>query len=364
MLGDRGRADPQDRQPDHGHHAGTAAPDRRLRLRRGRRPGAGPAAAARAGPLPVLARGEAHRGQGEGSARRRGGQDRDPGTAAGRGDGAGPPARRRPPAPGRPAWPGPGRNDPMIGRYVSRLTVRNATRAAFRLLRLTAAAALAVAAAPVSLVAAGSAAGAWLRGWPPARLYRAAAFCLPMVIAWLAATAAATRSWRSVAAAPYLAWLAMWRQVAAGSYLDAAAIIAPAAIPLGLLAGGMAWSYRIRSMETGSGGLSPGSAVAFDLRQWRHQVRSARAMIAAPGSLPLTTGNGAIVAGAVIRAVGHQPGRIASIPYRRMRSHQVVIGTTGTGKTTLCYTCIRDQCKCSAIQRTHPHQDQRRARRG
>src|SRR6202044_422591 len=50
---------------------------------------------------------------------------------------------------------------------------------------------------------------------------------------------------------------------------------------------------------------------------------------------PLTTGNGAIVAGAVIRAVGHQPGRIASIPYRRMRSHQVVIGTTGTGKTTL-----------------------------
>ena len=58
-------------------------------------------------------------------------------------------------------------------------------------------------------------------------------------------------------------------------------------------------------------------------------------MIAAPGSLPLTTANGAIVAGAVIRAVGHQPGRTASIPYRRMRSHQVVIGTTGTGKTTL-----------------------------
>ena len=223
----------------------------------------------------------------------------------------------------------------MISRYVSLLTVRNAARAAFRLLRLTTAAALAVAAAPVSLVAAGSVAGAWLRGWPPGRLYRAAAFCLPMVIAWLAATAAATRSWRSVAAAPYLAWLAMWQHVAAGSYLNAAAIIAPAAIPLGLLAGGMAWSYRIRSMETGSGGLSPGSAIAFDLRQWRHQARSARAMIAAPGSLPLTTGNGAIVAGAVIRAVGHQPGRIASIPYRRMRSHQVVIGTTGTGKTTL-----------------------------
>jgi len=223
----------------------------------------------------------------------------------------------------------------VISRYVSLLAVRSAARGALRLIRLAAAAALIVAAAPVSLVAAGSAAAAWLRGWPPGRLYRAAAGCLPMVVVWLAATAVATRSWRSVAAAPYLAWLAMWHHAAAGSYPDAAAIIAPAAVPLGLLAGGLAWSYRIRSMETGSGGLSPGSAVAFDWRQWRHQVRSARAMIAAPGSLPLTTQNGAVVAGAVIRAIGHQAGRVAEIPYPRMRSHQVVIGTTGTGKTTL-----------------------------
>jgi hypothetical protein len=223
----------------------------------------------------------------------------------------------------------------MISRYVSLLAVRSAARGALRLIRLAAAAALILVAAPVSLVAAGSATGAWLRGWPPSRLYRAALCCLPMVVVWLAATALAAGSWRSVATAPYLAWLAMWHRAAAGSYPDAAAIIAPAAIPLGLLAGGLAWSYRIRSMETGSGGLSPGSAVAFDLRQWRHQVRSARAMIAAPGALPLTTQNGAIVAGAVIRAIGHQAGRIAEIPYPRMRSHQVVIGTTGTGKTTL-----------------------------
>jgi hypothetical protein len=41
------------------------------------------------------------------------------------------------------------------------------------------------------------------------------------------------------------------------------------------------------------------------------------------------------VAGAVIRAVGHASPALAAIPYQRLRSHQVVIGTTGTGKTTL-----------------------------
>ena len=39
--------------------------------------------------------------------------------------------------------------------------------------------------------------------------------------------------------------------------------------------------------------------------------------------------------GGVIRTVGHRAGSVAAIGYQRMRSHQVVIGTTGTGKTTL-----------------------------
>jgi hypothetical protein len=51
--------------------------------------------------------------------------------------------------------------------------------------------------------------------------------------------------------------------------------------------------------------------------------------------VPLTTKGDLIVAGAVIRTVGHRTGRIAAIEYSRMRSHQVVVGTTGTGKTTL-----------------------------
>jgi len=111
--------------------------------------------------------------------------------------------------------------------------------------------------------------------------------------------------------------------------------VAPLAIPLGLVAGGLAWSWRIYSMETGSGGLAPSAPAAFDRRQWRHQVRTARARIAAPGSVPLLSRDGSVVAGATIRAV-RQPARpLAVVPYPRLRSHQVVLGTTGTGKTTL-----------------------------
>jgi hypothetical protein len=206
-----------------------------------------------------------------------------------------------------------------------------AGRAVWRAARIVLAAALIVVAAPVSLVAAGSAAAAWLAGWPPGRLYRAALWCLPMLAVWLAGIAIAARSVSQAAAAPYLAWLAMWHSGAAGSYPHAAAVIAPAAIPAGLAVGGLAWAYRIRSMETGSGGLAPDAAVAFGLRQWRHQARTARARIAAPGSIPLTSQNESVLAGAVIRAVGHPARRVASIPYPRMRSHQVVIGTSGSG---------------------------------
>ena len=223
----------------------------------------------------------------------------------------------------------------MIRRYLGLLVLLAAIRLLARLIVVAVGAALVVAAAPVSLVAAWAAAVAWAAGWPPRRLYRAALWCLPMVAAWLAATASATRSWRQVAAAPYLAWLAMWHLAAAGSIVLAAMTIAPVAIPLGLAVGALAWAWRIYAMETGTGGLSPGAQVAFDRRQWRHQVRSARARIAAPGAVPLLSRNGAIVAGAVIRAVGHATAPLAAIPYQRLRSHQVVIGTTGTGKTTL-----------------------------
>ena len=240
---------------------------------------------------------------------------------------------------------------------------RAVARGLLRLLRLGVAAALAVAVAPVTLVAAAAAAFGWWRGWPARRLYVAAAWCLPMAAAWFAAVAlwpvraaGHGRLWSSgrgapgagappgagpgpwwfrVTAAPYRAWAAMWHLAEHGHLAAAAVAAAPPAIPLGILAGGLAWSYRLFRMETGTGGLTPAAPAAFDARLWRHQARTAKALLAAPGALPLLSRNGHVVTGATIRSVRHRAGRSAAIPYERLRSHQVVIGSTGTGKTTL-----------------------------
>jgi hypothetical protein len=152
----------------------------------------------------------------------------------------------------------------------------------------------------------------------------------------------------------------MWQLAAHGHVLTAAIAVAAPAIPLGFLAGGRAWSIRMTRMATGSGGRSPAAAAAFDERLWRRQVRAARALTAAPGSVPLLALDGTVLTGAVIRSVRHRParsvsagsvsvgsvfagsvfagsdgGRSAALPYDRLRSHQVVIGSSGTGKTTL-----------------------------
>ena len=223
----------------------------------------------------------------------------------------------------------------MIGRVLSLAAARALSRLAFRLLVWLVLAAAAVTIAPVTAVAAGAFAAAYRHGWPARRLLVAAAWCAPMVAVWLAWIALTAPGWEQMLAAPYHAWLDWWRLAGAGELARAVATAAPPAIPLGLVVGALAWKYRAGSLVAGVGGLSPASAVAFDRRQWRRQVRSAKARIAAPGSVSLTTRGDLLVAGAVIRTVGHRAGQLAAIGYERMRSHQVVVGTTGTGKTTL-----------------------------
>jgi hypothetical protein len=240
----------------------------------------------------------------------------------------------------------------LIRQYLTLVLLRAAARALWRLIKVAAAAAVIVGAAPVSAVATGAVLVAWACGWPPRRLYGAALWCLPMLAVWLTATGltatgqpapgsrggsggSGAPAWYRVAGAPYQAWLNMWRLGTSGHVAAAAVGIAPVAVPAGLLAGGLAWAVRIYQMETGAGGLSPTSAISFDRRQWRRQVRSARARIAAPGSVPLTYRNGSVVVGGTIRAIRHRTTAITALPYDRLRSHQVVIGTTGTGKTTL-----------------------------
>jgi len=82
----------------------------------------------------------------------------------------------------------------------------------------------------------------------------------------------------------------MWRLGVSGRVAQAAVMIARlrSARPAG---GGLAWAVRTYRMETGTWPV-PGSAISFDRRQWRRQARSARARIAAPGSVPLTYRNG------------------------------------------------------------------------
>ena len=206
---------------------------------------------------------------------------------------------------------------------------RAAGRLAVRALTAAAVVAIAIGLLPVTLVAAIGVAAAWDGGWQPGRLYRAAAWCLPMLAVWLAATAISRHS--LAAASPQLAWLAVNR----GNYVTAAVLIAPVAVPAGLLAGGLAWSFRLASMAAQAAGRSPAAAVSFDDRQWRHQVRAAKALIAAPGAVPLLTRRGDFAGGAVIRAVGHPARELSVLPASRLRSHQIVIGATGTGKTTL-----------------------------
>src|SRR3984885_13949659 len=248
MLGGRGGAHPQDGAPHGGDHGRDPDPDRGLRLPRGGGPGPGGAAAARAGAVRVLGRGPP---DGRAGPRR-------PARCPGRPGRDPRPARQRRAARARGQE---GRD--MIRRYLGFLMLRALARLIWRLLRIAVLVAALILAAPAVLVAAYAAALAWFLGWPPRPLYPAAAWCLPMLAAWLAAMAAGGRRWPQLAAAPYLAWLATWHEAAAGSYLKAAVTIAPLAIPLGLLAGALAWSWRIYTMETGSGGGAPNAPAAF-----------------------------------------------------------------------------------------------------
>jgi hypothetical protein len=113
-------------------------------------------------------------------------------------------------------------------------------------------------------------------------------------------------------------------------------LIAPLAISPGLLAGGLAWARRRFRMATGTGGFHPGSPARFDARLWVREARTARDIAASTlRPIPLLLPAFAVALGATIRAEGHPARRVATIPYDRLRSHQVVIGSTGTGKTTL-----------------------------
>jgi hypothetical protein len=124
------------------------------------------------------------------------------------------------------------------------------------------------------------------------------------------------RSWSAVALVPVSDWADAWRLLAAHAILRAALLVAPVAVPAGLALAGVGWAWRIYAVTTGLAGQTASAPVWFDDRQWRHQVRSARARAAGPGTVPLLTGRGLVAIGATIRAVGHRWRPVLAVPAR------------------------------------------------
>ena len=202
-----------------------------------------------------------------------------------------------------------------------------------------------VALAPVTVTAGIGWAVAWWHGWPPRRLTYGAVWTIPLVSLWLGLVsfwpwpypgpvpgAGPGPWWARLLEATFRAWLAMWELAFRGSPLALVAI-PPPALPLGLIAGGMLWSRHRFRMSIGTGGRHPAIPARFDRRMWRRQAASARRI--ARGALPLTLPTGEAVIGGIIRVAGHPDRPEMVIGYERLRSHQAIVGSTGTGKTTL-----------------------------
>ena len=205
----------------------------------------------------------------------------------------------------------------ILGAYLQFRVIVWLLRMAGRLLLFAAVAAVLLAGAPVTLVAAVGVAGAWLRGWPSARLRRAAVWALPMTAVYLAGRAVQARTWQALALAPVRDYLTAWHAVAAGRVVTGLVLAAPVAVPAGLAAAGGSWAWRIYALDTGLSGKTATAPVIFDARQWKRAARAARARITAPGSVPLADRRGRVVIGAVIRSVGHRWQPTLPSPIRR-----------------------------------------------
>ena len=207
-------------------------------------------------------------------------------------------------------------------------------RKAFKLAGWLLLAAVAIAAWPVTLVAAAGYLAAWLRGWPAARLYRSAAWALTMTVAWLAALEAAGPG--SVAARyPARVWAAGWDQLTTAGAARTFAALAAVAIPAGLALGGLFWAWRIYAITSGLGGIMASASMTFDARQWNRQIRTATGVTKAPGAVPLLARGGQIPVGGTIRAIGHRWHPVLTLPAASCARHMVIVGSTGSGKTNL-----------------------------
>ena len=192
-----------------------------------------------------------------------------------------------------------------------------------------------IAAWPLTLVTIGGYVAAWWRGWPPARLGRAAALSLALPAAWLAAAVIRVRQLRTAALAPARAWEHGWPYPAAVYAAREVALLAPVTVPAGLALAALAWKWRTYAITTGLGGITASAPITFDRRQWKRQVRTAKALTEAPGAVPLLGRGGKIPVGGTIRAIGHRWQPVFTLPATACTRHMVIVGATGSGKTNL-----------------------------
>jgi hypothetical protein len=208
-------------------------------------------------------------------------------------------------------------------------------RKAFRLTGWLLLALLALVLWPVTIVTIVSYTAAWLRGWPSARLRRAAAGSLLMAAVYAALVLARQHGRPSAALAPARAYPARWHHLAA---LDAArtfVTLAPAVIPAGLLLAAGLWAWRNYAIMAGLGGRMASAPITFDARQWKRQANAAEGRTAAPGSALLLARGAKIPIGGTIRAVACKWKPIFTVPAAACARHMVIIGATGCGKTNL-----------------------------
>jgi hypothetical protein len=196
---------------------------------------------------------------------------------------------------------------------------------------------LAVAAWPVTVVAAAGYGAAWLRGWPAVRLRRVALMFLPFSGAWLVLDALRRQGWRGIALGVAGDWAHGWgwAQLTAAGLGRTFLLTSLVAIPAGLGLAALAWSWRNFAMTSGIGGWLASAPVTFDARQWKRQVSSAAGRNKAPGSVPLLRRGGLIPVGGTIRAIGHRWRPVFAVPAEACTRHMVVVGATGSGKTNL-----------------------------
>jgi hypothetical protein len=194
---------------------------------------------------------------------------------------------------------------------------------------------LLAAAWPVTLVTVAGYAAAWGRGWPAARLGRAAAATMAALTAvYVAADVIGQRGGRVAALAPVGVWASGWHLdalVVARTFL----LLLPIAVPAGLAGAAALWAWRSYAVSAGIGGRMASAPATFDARQWRRQVAAAKGRTEAPGNVPLLTRTRTIPIGGTIRAIACKWKPVLAIPAAACARHMVIIGATGSGKTNL-----------------------------